>query len=129
MKTKDLADQVTKSVTFKRLSYIVVTIYGLNLRISIGIAYAIGYGMTITLEIDKAENLDEHELKLTLLDSFYEFVAHRGPSAEAYVNKRYPEDDNQIYVNERRKEKINQVNRRIIIANALHKASFDVKIS
>jgi len=63
-------------------------------------------------------------LRLTLLDAFYEFVSHRGPTAEAYVNKRYPEDEGYDWLN--REEKVREVRWRIWIANELHQATLEL---
>lgn len=75
--------------------------------------------MKIKLEIP--DEFDTHEIKTTMLDAFYEFVSHRGPNSRAYVEKRYP-----TFSEGMRTKKAMQVDRRIIIANALHKATFQL---
>ena len=84
--------------------------------------------MKITLEVENTTSLTEEEFKhwltLTLKDSFYEFVSHRGPTAEAYVERRYTND----FAESWKKRKIQEVNNRIMIADRLWHASFHVEI-
>lgn len=70
---------------------------------------------------DKEIKDNERIIRHILMDALYEFVSHRGPTAEEYVNKRYP--GNSVYATpEERAAKIKEVNNRIILAEKLHKA-------
>lgn len=83
--------------------------------------------MATTITLTLTDNLtpeQQHELKGILHDAFAEFAGHRGPTPEAYVAKRYPDNEGYKWLD--REKKIEQVRRRIYTALALHKASFDV---
>ncbi|MAF72507.1 MAG: hypothetical protein CMH39_00595 [Micrococcales bacterium] len=55
-------------------------------------------------------NLDEHEARLVISDALAEYRTHRGPTPQAYVDRRYPADsdysesfrDNKVYTTGRR---------------------------
>lgn len=82
--------------------------------------------MKVTIEFNDELNISEKELRHLMADAFYEFVSHRRLSAEEYVNKRYPDTEDYSWLD--RKAKIAQVNRRILIATALHSAIWDIKV-
>ena len=62
----------------------------------------------------------ERIIAYLLMDALYEFQSHRGPSPQAYVEKRYPGDS--VYSGEARQKKIEEVGQRIHLANVLHHA-------
>lgn len=74
--------------------------------------------MKITIECGNAMGSSDKEVRHILMDALYEFVSHRGPTAEAYVNKRYPIGKDYAWLD--RQEKIKQVNRRIHTAVEMH---------
>lgn len=71
--------------------------------------------VVITLEIPKnifSEEITEHELRILLMDAFYEYQMHRQGD---YANKRYPE-----MTEEWRKQKQMRVDKMILFADKLH---------
>ena len=86
--------------------------------------------MVLTLTFNIPNGLPDttiKEIRHIIMDSLYEFVSHRGPTAEDYVNKRYPDNPSYSWLD--RKEKIAQVNHRILIASTLHQALDDIVIT
>lgn len=69
----------------------------------------------VTFDLPEYVETSEHEVKLILMDALYEFVSHRGPTAEAYVEKRYAN-----MWDEFRKDKVKQVNKRINVCGEMH---------
>jgi hypothetical protein len=62
--------------------------------------------ITITLPVDAAEELeglDNRQLHGLLMDALAEFVAHRGPTPEEYVNRRYPNTPNYAWLDREKK--------------------------
>ncbi len=80
--------------------------------------------MRITIDIPELDTSSEKEVRYILMDSLYEFVSHRGPTTEEYVNRRYPNTPEYAWLN--RAEKIKQVNRRIILAQQIHAGNITV---
>lgn len=66
-------------------------------------------------------------MRYLLQDAMYEFISHRGPTAEDYVNKRYP--GNEVYPEgEMREDKIKQVDNRRMLAQAIHHGAFEMQM-
>ena len=83
--------------------------------------------MKVIIELDDDYDFEikatEHEIRYILMDALAEFQSHRGPTPEAYVNRRYP--DSQVYAGKKqREEKIQQVAHRIRLAERLHRGVF-----
>jgi hypothetical protein len=89
--------------------------------------------VTLTLTIDLPDSVPEKNLeqalRLTLNDAFGEFTFLRGPTAKAYVDRRYPNHGCGPYAKEpARAEKILQVFQRVELVEALHRAISTVKV-
>ncbi len=87
--------------------------------------------MTRTITLTVADDslgqcCTEKQIRHILMDALAEFVSHRRtPTAEAYVNKRYPDTPNYAWLN--RSAKIGEVIARCEIAECLHNAEIEVK--
>lgn len=61
----------------------------------------------------------DHDLRIVIMDAMAEYVSARANgNGEAYVNKRYPDEN--VYSGEARKVKIASVNLRCRVARMLH---------
>lgn len=80
--------------------------------------------ITMTLSVDLSEQ-EQHLMRLLLHDVFSEFATKRTPAAQ-YVENRYPGED--VYSGKYRLEKLLQVERRTMLAQLMHAASFQAKI-
>jgi hypothetical protein len=75
--------------------------------------------VTLTLIDELPKGATEHDLRIVLMDALAEYVSHRANgSGEVYVNTRYPDDS--VYSGASRLAKIESVNLRCKVANALH---------
>jgi len=74
--------------------------------------------ITLTFTIDTETAPTPWSLTGILLDALAEFVNHRGPTPETYVNTRYPDTPDYAWLN--RPKKIAQVKARCDVAQALH---------
>jgi hypothetical protein len=82
--------------------------------------------MKLILKTDSPEvKANEHTIKLILMDALGEFQSNRGPTSEAYVNRRYPDDS--VYKGDARKRKIEQVEHRKRLAELLHEAELTIE--
>jgi hypothetical protein len=83
--------------------------------------------MRIIIKTDEPElKANERTIQYILMDALAEFQSHRGPTPEAYVNKRYP--DSQVYSGKEREKKIQQVGHRIRLAEILRNAAAHITI-
>lgn len=84
--------------------------------------------VTITMTIDAdalsidaeelaQERMSEHEVENLIRDALGEFVAHRGPTAAQYIQRRYPIEEGYEWLD--REEKLMEVVRRCMIAKLL----------
>ena len=77
--------------------------------------------IVIELDVEAEEALvgvSDQQLGILLRDAFGEFADRRSPARE-YVDRRYPGDG--VFAGEARDVKVKQVERRINLANALHR--------
>lgn len=79
--------------------------------------------MKVTIEFEGEAS--ERQVRYLIMDALSEFVSHRGPTAETYVNNRYPNTADYSWLN--RADKIREVNERIILAQRLHSGNIKVK--
>lgn len=73
--------------------------------------------VTFTLDEDLSQEEKDH-LRGVMCDALYEFHAHRGPSPEEYVNKRYPDDQRYAWLD--REKKVRETSERRILSTKLH---------
>jgi hypothetical protein len=66
------------------------------------------------------------DLQYLFADALGEFSTLRGPSAEAYVARRYPDTSDYAWLN--REKKIAQVRERVRLAEILHDAALQLNI-
>jgi hypothetical protein len=71
----------------------------------------------VVIEFEVDPTTPEREIVYTLMDALSEFQSARHHDGRSYVNKRYP--DTSVYSGKRREEKIQQVNRRISLAERM----------
>jgi len=85
--------------------------------------------MPITIKIKLLNddyNMTEHEIKFLIMDALYEFQMSRTP-AEAYVNKRYPDNEDYAWLN--RTKKVKEVERRCKIAEQIRNGHVELELT
>jgi hypothetical protein len=81
----------------------------------------------VTLDIDLPEGVTSDELRQTIRDAFGEFVSHRGPTPEEYVDRRYDLEVSPEVSPRMRRVKVAQVRRRVELARRLYRAEHRIE--
>lgn len=81
----------------------------------------------LTINLPEGLEFTERQFQVLFADALAEFISHRGPTSEDYVNERYPNTPDYAWLD--RSKKIGEVNQRKLVADRLHNAVLSMKLT